>query len=114
MVWYARPDEPGPKACDYVLVPVSDPAPLKAALAAALGARGVVRKRREIFLHHNVRIHLDEVAGLGSFLEFEAVLGPGIDDAAGRAQLDQLIREFGIQPADLLTVSYGEMVEQTA
>jgi len=34
-----------------------------------------VSKRREIYLWHNVRIHLDAVTGLGSFVEFEAVLG---------------------------------------
>lgn len=114
LIWYARPDQAEPKACDYVLVSVADPAPLKAALAAALGVRVVVRKRREILLYHNVRIHLDEVAGLGSFLEFEAVVAPGIDDAAGRTQLDELMREFSIAPADLLTKSYAEMLAHHA
>ena len=38
-------------------------------LAEALGVRSVVRKRREIYLYHNVRIHLDEVCDLGRFLE---------------------------------------------
>jgi adenylate cyclase class IV len=44
-------------------------------------------QRREIYLYHNVRIHLDEVEDLGTFLEFEAVLGPNVDDALGRAQV---------------------------
>ena len=109
LVAYARPDDQGPKASDYQLVAVPDPAALKAALAATLGVSTVVVKRREIFLHHNVRIHLDEVQGLGSFLEFEAVLGPGLDDAAGTAQLAELSRRFALQPADLLCGSYAEM-----
>jgi predicted adenylyl cyclase CyaB len=111
LVWYARPDQQGPKASDYVLVPVANPETLKAALSAGLGVRGVVRKRREVFLWDNVRIHLDEVEGLGSFLEFEAVLGPRVDDAAGRAQLDQLVQEFAVDPADLLSGSYGDMLD---
>lgn len=110
LVWYSRPDEQGPKASDYRLVPVSNPKTLRAALQAALGIRGVVEKRREAFLHHNVRIHLDEVSGLGQFLEFEAVLGPHVDDRAGHAQLDDLARQFAIRPADLLCGSYGEMI----
>jgi predicted adenylyl cyclase CyaB len=118
LIWYARPDQQGPKASQYQLVPISNAETLKAALAAALGVRVVVQKRREIFLVDNVRIHLDEVAGLGDFLEFEAVLGPETDailgpetaDAAGRAQLDQLIETFALDPGDLLSGSYGDML----
>jgi adenylate cyclase class 2 len=110
LVGYARPDEPGPKASDYMLVPIADPGPLKATLAAALGVQCVVEKQREIFLFHNVRIHLDEVKGLGRFLEFEAVLGPEADDAEGRSQVDRLIAEFSIEPGDLLPGSYADML----
>jgi len=110
LVWYARPNEHGPKASDYQLVPVSNPETLKAALAAALGVRGVVRKRREVFLCENVRIHLDEVEGLGTFLEFEAVLGPQVDDAAGHGQLERLVETFALGAGDLLPDSYGDMV----
>jgi predicted adenylyl cyclase CyaB len=76
-----------------------------------LGVRGVVEKRREVYLWHNVRIHLDEVTGLGTFIEFEAVLGPEVDDARGRDQLADLSRRFGIAQGDLLAGSYGEMIQ---
>jgi len=111
LIWYARADQPGPKASDYRLVPIANPETLKTALTAALGVRGVVEKRREILLVDNVRIHLDEVVGRGFFLEFEAVLGPGVNDAAGRAQLDALANQFGIGPEDLLSGSYGDAFE---
>jgi len=110
LVWYARPDGDGPQASDYRLVPVSNPKTLRGALASALGVCGVVEKHREIFLYHNVRIHLDEVVRLGRFLEFEAVLGPKVDDRAGHAQLDELAGRFGIREDDLLSGSYGEMI----
>jgi predicted adenylyl cyclase CyaB len=112
LIWYSRPDTEGPKPSDYQIVPVSDAARLKDALTAALGTRAVVEKRREIFLWHNVRIHLDEVAGQGAFLEFEAVLQPPLDDTAGEAQLEQLGRQFGIATADLVCGSYAEMAER--
>ena len=111
LISYERPDLLGPKASLYQLVPVADPEPLKAALTAALGVRTVVDKRREIFLWHNVRIHLDEVAGLGGFLEFEAVLGPGVDSTAGHAQVAELLGRFGIEAGDLLAGSYGDLLE---
>lgn len=110
LVWYARPDQSGPKPSDYVLVPISNPESLKAALTAALGVFRVVEKRREIFLCGNVRIHLDEVKGLGRFLEFEAVLGPEMDDRAGRRQLEHLAGEFSLDAADLVHCSYADML----
>ena len=110
LVWYARPDEEGPKASDYRLVPVTNPETLKAALASAYGIWCVVRKRREIYLYHNVRIHLDEVDDLGTFLEFEAVLGPNVDEELGRKQLADLRRRFSILDEDLLAVSYSDLL----
>jgi adenylate cyclase, class 2 len=111
LISYARADEEGPKPSDYRLVPIAHPETLKAALTAALGVRAVVEKRREIFLHHNVRIHLDHVVHLGRFIEFEAVLDSASDEAAARALLDSLMRQFALAPPDLLRGSYGEMVE---
>ncbi len=113
LVWYARPDEQGPKASDYRLVPVANPETLKAALSDAYGIWCVVRKRREIYLCDNVRIHLDDVEGLGTFLEFEAVLGPEVDDALGHSQLADLRQRFLIQDADLLAVSYSDLLAES-
>jgi adenylate cyclase, class 2 len=110
LIWYARPDTSTPKASDYTLIRCDEGESLVGLLSAALGVRGVVRKRREIFLHQNVRIHLDEVERLGTFLEFEAVLGPGVGDAQGQAQLADLAERFGIGPGDLVAGSYGDMV----
>jgi adenylate cyclase, class 2 len=109
LIWYARPNEEGPKTSDYQLVPLSNPETLKAALGAALGVRTVVEKRREIFLYHGVRIHLDDVVGLGQFIEFEAVVGPQVDEATAHALIGSLTHHFGVSPADLLANSYGEM-----
>ena len=105
-----RPSDPQPKASDYHLVPAPQPETLVAALRAAMGIVNIVRNRREIYLWHNVRIHLDDVEGLGQFLEFEAVLSPEIDEATGRRQLEPLIAEFDIRPEDLLAGSYTDLI----
>ncbi len=109
-MWYARADQETAKASDYQLVPLAHPETLKAALAAALGVRATVEKRREIFLYHTVRIHLDHVVGLGQFIEFEAVVTPRVDQQASLALLDGLVRHFAIAPSDLIATSYGDMV----
>ena len=74
----------------YRVVPVPDPAGLLAALGETNGVDVVVEKRRRLLLWETVRIHLDEVEGLGSFLELEAVAGPDSDLTRERRQVAQL------------------------
>ena len=118
LVWYDRADSSAAKPSDYRLTPLgNDPATaaaLRESLAAALGVRGVVRKIRHIYLYANVRIHLDEVAALGHFLEFEAVLdtmSPDLegDERRSRQRLAELSESFNLEPNDFLAGSYGEL-----
>lgn len=113
LISYDRPDRAGSKASDYRLLEIRDAETtmaLREMLAASLGTLVVVDKKREIFLYQNVRIHLDEVDGLGTFLEFEAVVTEAIDDAAARAQVDWLRQQFRIDAVDLLSCSYSDML----
>jgi len=107
LIPYLRPDERGPKRSDYQVIPVPDPTATRALFEAILGRHRVVKKRREIFLYENVRIHLDEVEGLGAFLELEAVF----DGSASELRVQEekvafLMRELEIAADALLDVSY--------
>jgi adenylate cyclase class IV len=110
LIWYNRSDAATAKLCNYHLVPVTDAALLRAALTAALGERGVVRKRREIYHYRNVRIHLDDVENLGGFVEFEAVLGPHDDEATAHADLEMLRNVLGLVDAEELAVSNVDLL----
>lgn len=110
LVSYARADATTPRASDYWLVPVPDPAALKGALAAALGLLVVVEKEREVFLYRNVRIHLDRVAGLGEFIEFEAVLSPGDDEFAAAVLVGELAERLGLNSVDRIDGSYSDLL----
>jgi homotetrameric cytidine deaminase len=80
LIAYARADEAAARTSAYHLVDVAEPSALAAALDASLGTVVVVEKFRRLLLWENVRIHLDEVAGLGTFAELEAVVPEGSDD----------------------------------
>jgi homotetrameric cytidine deaminase len=108
LIAYERPDAATERVSSYRLVPVPDPAPLRDALAAAAGVQVVVVKRRHLLLWETVRIHLDEVRGLGSFLELEAVAQPGSDLARERAQVAQLRELLDIGDAALREGSYAD------
>ena len=109
LIAYARPDSALARASEYRVVPVTDAPALLAALAETVGVRGVVRKAREVLLWRNVRIHLDEVEGAGPFVEFEAVVGPGFDDAASRDNLVQAAAALGVEPSDAVEGSYIDL-----
>ena len=73
-----------------------------------------MEKHREIYLYHNVRIHLDRVVNLGEFLEFEAVLGPDVSQDEGNAQVEYLREQFDIASTDLLTGSYADLADEAS
>lgn len=111
LVPYLRPDAAGPRRSDYQVIPVEEPAALKALLTELLGVHRVVRKEREIALFENVRIHLDRVEGLGSFVELEAVFlsgtgGPEEPEDAQQAKVAFLCERLGISDADRVATSY--------
>ena len=110
MIQYLRPDQSGPKTCDYERIEIAQADTLKRALTAALGLWVVVEKHRVVYLWHNVRIHLDRVAGLGDFLEFEAVLRDDQPQAEGEAQVQALLQKFEIAPGDLIENSYSDLL----
>lgn len=101
LIFYERSNSAEARICNYQLVPIFDAGALKTALTAALGIRGVVRKRREIYFWHNVRIHLDEVSDLGALVEFEAVLAPEDDENLAQERLKYLCKLLGIAEGDL-------------
>ncbi len=110
LIGYERPDGHETRGSDYRLIPIYEPADLKAALATTLGIRVIVRKRREIYLVDNVRIHLDQVEDLGEFLEFEAVLGPILDDARGREQVAALVARFREALGEPISSGYADLL----
>jgi adenylate cyclase, class 2 len=111
LIFYDRPNQAGPKKSDIILYSVEPNASLKSILEKTNGVLAVVDKYRKIFFIDNVKFHLDEVLGLGQFVEIEAI------DTEGVLGYEQLLNQctfymdlFGIQEEDLLTHSYSDMV----
>lgn len=114
LIAYTREDRAEARGSDYQWVEVDDTGAMKRLLTAVLGVRVIVAKTREIFLVSTVRIHLDEVEGLGAFLEFEAVLEVGDSDAQGRAAVDRLCEQFRVDRSDFVAKSYSELLQMPA
>ena len=112
LVYYVRQDITGPKHSDYKIFETNDPASLKLILTEAFGIRGVITKVRHLYLAGQTRIHLDDVKGLGKFLELEVVLRPEQNDADGQAIAENLMQRLGIQQVDLIDTAYMDMLEK--
>jgi homotetrameric cytidine deaminase len=106
LIQYDRPDAALARESRYRLAAVPDPDELRASLDAALGTLVVVDKRRHLLLWDGVRIHLDTVEGLGSFIELEGVAAADSDLAPEREKVARLQRELGI--GEILTDSYSD------
>lgn len=121
LIAYLRADCPELRTSSFVVVPVPDPATLDRLLGDMLGHRAVVRKCRELWLLHEgtVRVHLDEVEGLGRFVEIEAIVAtgsaPSVDDglaALQRRRAEELLAALAIDHADHVAGAYADMLGQ--
>jgi homotetrameric cytidine deaminase len=110
LIGYRRADDAEPSESRFVIVPITAVSELIEALDATLGTVLVVAKRRRLFLWEGVRIHLDDVEGLGSFIEFEAVLPDAGDLATAHAKVARLRSELGIADDDLVGVGYADLL----
>ena len=114
LIYYTRPDQEGPKRSDYHISHSSDPANLKRVLELAYGIRGVVRKTRYLYLVGQTRVHLDDVEGLGQFMELEVVMQEKQSDAEGQAIAEALMASLGVDKTDLLEGAYMDLLESAS
>ncbi|NIO00706.1 MAG: CYTH domain-containing protein [Candidatus Latescibacteria bacterium] len=110
LIYYDRPDSIEPSECRYIRSSISAPGEIIEILSRSIGIRGVVRKRRTIYVIGQTRIHLDEVEGLGKFIELEVVLLPGQGATEGVRIARDLIDKLGILEPDLVDKAYIDLL----
>jgi adenylate cyclase, class 2 len=110
LIWYFRGDALRSKRSDVLLLPVSNPTSVKETLRRNLGVKVVVDKVRRVYLRANVRVHVDEVRGLGTFVEIEAVGQPN-QLRRLQKQAEGMARILGLRPSDLVRGSYSDLLQ---
>ncbi|MFZ1728703.1 MAG: class IV adenylate cyclase [Bacteroidota bacterium] len=110
LIFYQRPNQTGPKESFYVISPTDNPDSLRRALRLAYGEVGRVRKRRTLYLIGRTRVHLDEVEGLGSFLELEVVFEESESAAEGETIARDLLAKLGISTENLIEGAYLDLL----
>jgi predicted adenylyl cyclase CyaB len=112
LIYYERLDATGPTESHYTRTSSYEPDALTDVLSQALGVRGVVRKRRTLYRAGQTRIHLDDVEGLGTFLELEVVLEPGQSTSEGAEIARELMKQLDVKESDLVESAYVDLLEQ--
>jgi predicted adenylyl cyclase CyaB len=110
LIRYDREDCPDMKLSTYERVAVTDAQALRTLLSRALGIRGQVKKQRTVLMLETTRIHLDEVEGLGAFLEIEVVLAADESASSGEARMRNLMAQLQIDRLDLIAGAYVDLL----
>ncbi len=111
LIFYNRPDQPGPKQARVSLATVPQDSPVEQVLTRALGVLVTVEKEREIYFIENVKFHIDNVRSLGSFVEIEAIdADQTIPKADLLNQCTQYMKLLAIKKQDLINCSYSDML----
>jgi predicted adenylyl cyclase CyaB len=111
LIFYERENKEGPKQSNVILYKTESSFNLKEILTKSLGVLAVVDKQREIYFIENVKFHLDNVQGLGTFMEIEAIDTTGnIGKEKLLDQCNHYLELLGIQESDMLTNSYSDQV----
>ncbi len=111
LIAYARPDCSGPRWSIYHRVPVAsaDATVLKGALLATVGLLIEVTKTRTVGVRGRTRVHLDEVWGLGAFVELETVM-TGQDEIGADEELAETAVLLGLDRLLPIPGSYSDLL----
>ena len=71
----------------------------------------VVAKEREVVVTGRTRIHLDNVEGLGHFIELETVVGDIEGDGDAATELHQVSAMLGLDAFPAVAGSYIDLIE---
>lgn len=111
LIYYQRQNSKVPSTSEFMLYQGQDLAELKEMLAASLGVLVIVDKIREIYFIGNVKIHLDDVKGLGLFVEIEARdLRGSFTEEQLRKQCQEFMDFFGFSNDDIVGLSNSDML----
>ncbi len=111
LIYYEREDKSGARQSDVLLYKHQQCKSLKKILTKLHEVKVVVDKFRKIYFIDNVKFHFDNVNGLGSYIEVEAI------DETGNADIKELQEQcryyskfFGIAEKDCETYSYSDLL----
>ena len=113
LIYYNRPDREGPKQSEIILYKTRRDSGLKEILFKSMDISVIVDKKRDIYLIDNVKFHIDEVIGLGNFVEIEAIDSEGIRNSEELLEQCRFyMKLLKINEDELISCSYSDFLLQ--
>jgi len=107
LIYYNRDEKDVKRISKYILAKAENPQELDEILRKFFKILVVVSKTRDIYIADNIRIHLDNVEGLGDFIEFEIVYNNLI---SAKKKMKELIDYYELDEKDFIKESYSDML----
>lgn len=107
-IFYDREDRALPKLSRFTIY--EEEAALQRFGSRPLPVWVVVNKSRDVWLLGSVRIHLDDVRHLGSFIEIEALVSPKQNVARCHEIVADLRERLGPAMGELISVGYSDLM----
>ena len=108
LIYYEREEETVHRLSQFDIVRCDNPSALKAILEESVGIRGVVKKKRKLFMYNVTRVHLDEVENLGHFLELETPVTLSVEESE---TINEYITDrLQLSRDDFITGSYIDLL----
>jgi len=104
LIKYARKNTAASKLSSVLLYKHLPNPALKDILTDQLGIKVIVDKQRKIYFIDNVKFHFDEVKGLGTFMEVEAIESDTV------SSIEELQKQCEITEKQLVEVSYSDLL----
>jgi adenylate cyclase class 2 len=107
-IFYDRANKAEARLSHYVIY--DEPTAKQRFACDTLPVLVVVSKQRLVYLTGNIRIHLDKVVGLGTFLEIEAVVSRAHNVRACHDKVIELKAKLLPAIGEMISMSYSDMM----
>jgi predicted adenylyl cyclase CyaB len=109
-IYYQRSEHSVPMYSAYFRASPANSNETENELRRLFGTKGTVRKTRTLFWLNGARIHVDDVEGLGHFLEIEVPVSNPSRAHHARALADEIISCLRIPSEDFVCQAYEELL----
>ncbi|XP_076176369.1 uncharacterized protein LOC143151276 [Ptiloglossa arizonensis] len=114
LIYYQRLNTCGPKVSIFEKTSLGADAcvSIRNILSLSNGSLGTVKKTRKLYMIDQTRVHIDEIEGLGNFMELEAPSTNKQELESGEKIVRDIMTKLDIKRQDLIAEAYIDLLNK--